>query len=388
MGAVSAVGAGVPAHLDALFNGKTGLSPHPFFEGAHKTDVVCGMVPREAFPYSIEETSSDRASRLFAMACREALAGSGVEGPCRADIIAGTTASNIHGGTVYYGQKRRGETQDARLLSGFLPSAVADFAAQENLITGRRFTLSSACASGATAVGHGFRMLQSGRASMVCAGGAEALSPFLVAGFNSLRLISKNNCRPFDAGRDGLNLGEGAAALVMESADAARARKARPMAIVKGFGDALEAYHHTRSNPDGSGVAAALCRALNAASWRARAIDHVHLHGTATVFNDLSEYNALAAVLGDRLPSVPACSTKSMTGHTLGASGALSAVFAVLSLTRGLVPATLFHETLDPAFIGLSVSSAPRATALERIALTSLGFGGEAACLLFERAAA
>lgn len=388
MGIVSALGAGVPVHRDALVNGRSGLAAHPFFEGTYRTEVVCGMVPHEAFPHSIEETAADRASLLFDMACREALAGAGVQGPCEADIIVGTTASNFHGGTLYYGQKKRGLSPDIRLVSGFLPSAVADVAAKKNRITGRRYTLSSACASAATAVGHAFRLIQSGRASMVCAGGAEALSPFIVAGFNSLRLVSKKECKPFDAGRDGLNPGEGAAALVMESVAAAQARGARPLAYVKGFGEALEAFHHTRSNPDGSGVAAALNAAKARASWAADTLDHVHLHGTATVINDLSEYNALTTVFGDRLRDVAVCSTKSMTGHTLGAAGGVSAVLAVLSLEAGLVPATLFHETIDPQFKGLSVSANPRRMPLSRAAVTSLGFGGEAACLLLERAAA
>jgi len=223
---------------------------------------------------------------------------------------------------------------------------------------------------------------------MACAGGTEALCPFLVAGFNSLRLVSKKPCRPFDAGRDGLNPGEGAAALILETEAGARARNARPLAYIKGFGEALEAYHHTRSNPDGSGIASALHKAMAGASWAPEAIDHVHCHGTATVFNDLSEYNALKTVLGGRLASVPVCSTKSMTGHALGAAGALGAVFAVLSLQNGLAPATLFHETLDPLFAGLSVAGVMRRTQLKHAAVTSLGFGGEVACLLLEKAGA
>ncbi|HMD69180.1 MAG TPA: beta-ketoacyl-[acyl-carrier-protein] synthase family protein [Chitinivibrionales bacterium] len=387
MGIVSALGSGVPAHRDALVNVRSGLGPHPFFEGKYRTDIVCGMVPREAFPHSIEETAADRASLLFDMACKEALARAGVHGPCAADIIVGTTASNFHGGTLYYGQKKRGLAPDIRLVSGFLPSAVADFAAEKNRISGRRYTLSSACASAATAIGHAFRLIQSGRASMVCAGGTEALSPFIVAGFNSLRLLSKKACKPFDAGRDGLNPGEGAAVLILESATAAQGRGARPLAYVKGLGEALEAFHHTRSNPDGSGIAAALNTAMARASWAAETMDHVHLHGTATVINDLSEYNALSTVFGDRLGGVPVCSTKSMTGHTLGAAGGVSAVLTVLSLEAGLVPATVFHETIDPQFNGLSVAAVPRRMPLTRAAVTSLGFGGEVACLLLERAA-
>jgi 3-oxoacyl-(acyl-carrier-protein) synthase len=385
IGIVSAVGAGAAAHLDALVNARSGLVSRPFFEDSFKTDYICGMVPHEAFPHAIADTAASRANLLFDMACKEALAQAGVRRECRAALIVGTTASNFHGGTVYYRQKREKQKPDGGLLQGFLPGTVADFAATRNRITGRRYAVSSACASGATAIGHAFRMIQSGHASMVCAGGVEALCPFIVAGFNSLRLLSKKPCMPFDRDRDGLNVGEGAAALVLESAKSARERAEQPIAVVKGFGEALEAFHHTRSNPDGSGIARAMTMALSKASWGAGSVDHVHLHGTATVFNDLSEYNAMKSVFGDRLPDVPVCSTKSMTGHTLGAAGAVAAVLTVLSLRAGLVPATLFHQTIDPEFSGLALAKTLRRIPFSRAAATSLGFGGEAACLLFEK---
>ncbi len=178
----------------------------------------------------------------------------------------------------------------------------------------------------------------------------------------------------------------GIAALVLESAESASARGASILAYVNGFGEALEAFHHTRSSPDGSGVRAALAGALATASWEAGSIDHVHLHGTATEFNDLSEYNAMKTVFGDRLAGTPVCSTKSMTGHTLGAAGAVSAVLSVLSISAAIAPATLFCETIDPKFIGLSAASVPRSLPISRAAVTALGFGGEAACLLFEKA--
>jgi 3-oxoacyl-[acyl-carrier-protein] synthase II len=174
--------------------------------------------------------------------------------------------------------------------------------------------------------------------------------------------------------------------LVLESAESADRRGVRPIAYVNGFGEALEAFHHTKANPDGSGVARALSKAMSRASIESNQVDHVHLHGTATIHNDISEYNGLRSVFGDRLESIPVCSTKSMTGHTLGAAGGLSAVFAILSLEYGIVPPTLFHQALDSQFAGLSVSPVPRNAHMHCAAMTSLGFGGEVACLLFESA--
>jgi 3-oxoacyl-(acyl-carrier-protein) synthase len=386
MGIVSALGAGIAEHRNALVDARTGLAPQTFFEGKHATEFMCGMAPHSALPLSIEETAANRANLLLDIACTEALSVAKIQSPCAADIVVGTTAGNFHGGTLYYQQKRTSAQPDNALVAGFMPASVADYAAEKNAITGKRFTLSSACASATTATGHAFRMITNGRSSMVCAGGVDALCPFIVAGFNSLRLLSQTPCMPFDEKRSGFNPGEGAAMFVLESVQSAALRGVRPIAYINGFGEALEAFHHTKANPDGSGVANALSMAITQASMAPDQVDHVHLHGTGTIHNDISEYNGLRSVFGNRLESIPVCSTKSMTGHTLGAAGGLSAAFAILSLESSIVPATLFHQTLDPQFAGLSVSSVPRNALLRRAAITSLGFGGEVACLLFEGA--
>lgn len=387
MGIVSAVGAGIDAHRKAVAAAQTGLATHGFFEGNFAADFMCGMIPRSAFDLTLSQSAADRASRLGEMACREAMlqAGLAKSSGVGAGIIVGTTSSNFHGGTLYYGAKRAGRKPDVNLVSGFIPAAVADHVAAQCLLTGPRRTVSSACASGTTAIGHAFRQVSDGRSRCVVAGGVDALCPFIVAGFNSLRLLSKKQCRPFDALRDGFNPGEGAAFVVVESAQSARSRGAAAVARITGYGETLEAFHFTRSNPDGSGIAVVMEKAMALAGCGPESIDHVHCHGTATVFNDLSEYNGMKLVFKDRLGDVPVCSTKSMTGHTLGAAGAISAVFAVLSLVDGVVPATLFHETPDPLFPGLSVCGQPRRTALRRVMTTSLGFGGETASLLLEK---
>lgn len=389
MGIVSALGAGVEAHREAVATAKTGLASHRFFEGKYGADFICGMVPQDAFPYSIEQSAGGRANMLCEMACRQAMRQAALdktsEGINAVGLIVGTTSSNFHGGTLYYGQKRAGQIPNVKLVSGFIPAAVADHVAAQCNLTGRRRTVSSACASGTTAIGHAFRLVASGRARRVIAGGVDALCPFIIAGFNSLRLLSKKHCSPFDANRDGFNAGEAAAMVVVECSDSARTRGAKPLASILGFGEVLEAFHHTRSNPDGSGIVTVISKAMAQAGCGPGAIDHVHCHGTATAFNDLSEYNGLKGIFKDRLSRIPVCSTKSMTGHTLGAAGAVSAVFAVLSLLDGIVPATLFHENLDPQFPELHVTKRPEKYRLHRVLTTSLGFGGETASLLIEK---
>jgi 3-oxoacyl-[acyl-carrier-protein] synthase II len=391
MGIVSALGSGVEAHREAIATARTGLASSRFFEGNYATDFICGMVPQSAFPRSIDQSAGERANLLCEMACKEALRQSSREesvanGIDAVGLILGTTSSNFHGGTMYYAQSRAGQIPDVKLVSGFLPATVADHVASRCNLTGRRRTVSSACASGTTAIGHAFRLVSSGKTRCVVAGGVDALCPFIVAGFNSLRLLSKKHCSPFDANRDGFNPGEGAALVVVESADSARSRGARPLGRITGYGETLEAFHHTRSNPDGTGIAAVMAKAMAQAGCGPESIDHVQCHGTATVFNDLSEYNGLKYIFKDRLSRIPVCSTKSMTGHTLGAAGAISAVFAILSLADETVPATLSHDTLDPQFSGLTVLKRPEKRDLDRVLTTSLGFGGETASLLIEKA--
>jgi 3-oxoacyl-(acyl-carrier-protein) synthase len=220
------------------------------------------------------------------------------------------------------------------------------------------------------------------------AAGVDPLSAYVAAGFNSLRLVSAEACRPFDVARDGLSPGEGSAAFVLERADDAAARGAKPLARIEGFGEALDAYHHTRAHPEGAGLVAAARKALAQAGIGPRDIGHAHLHGTGTQANDASEYGALKALFGDELPGLPVCSTKSMTGHTFGGAGALSAAFCLLTLEQGLVPPTLNLSNLDPAFAGLNIAAHCRSIEKPRHVMSlALGFGGEAFALVLGRVA-
>jgi 3-oxoacyl-[acyl-carrier-protein] synthase II len=187
--------------------------------------------------------------------------------------------------------------------------------------------------------------------------------------------------------RKGLNPGEGAAMLILESAESAKKRGATPLVALSGFGEALEAYHYTRSTPQGSGLVFAMRRALDSAGLQPDNIMCLHLHGTGTEANDRSEFKACSAVFGDRLASVPACSTKGATGHTFGAAGALNAVFAAISIIHGIIPATLNTERIDPEFRELNISASVRqAGNMSAVACSALGFGGESSVLILSKA--
>ena len=387
VGVVSALGAGLEPHAAAVAEAKTGLSKQTFFNGHPPDPCMCAQVPHEVLPFAIEESAANRADLLLEAAVRQSLASAGLTSPVTADIFAGTTLGNMHGGTRYYQTIREQQRHDVSLVKHFLSCAPVAAVAKKCAVTGKRWTVASACGSAAAAIGHAFQKIRHGTRDRILAGGFEALSSFVVAGFNSLQLVSKKESKPFDKDRDGLNPGEGAAILVLESDKAAMARGATPLAKITGFGDALDAYHHTRAHPEGEGLIAAIKGAMHCAGVTPASLDHVHLHGTGTIVNDTSEFKALSAVFGNSLSSVPACSTKPMTGHTFGASGALNAVFSILSIHNNIIPATRFHENLDDSFTGLRLFNTPqKLPEITTVLSTSLGFGGEAFALIIEKA--
>ena len=386
-GIVTALGAGLGEHTSAITHSKTGLTRHNFFNGNPPDPCLCGKVPAEVLKPGIEESASNRANLLLELAIEQSLQNAGLSTPIKSDMIAGTTLGNMHGGTRYYQMLRENKTPDISLVEHFLPCAPLSHVSKKCSITGKKLTVASACGSASAAIGHAFHLIRNGKSQRVIAGGFEALSPFVVAGFNSLQLVSKHECKPFDKDRNGLNPGEGAAMLIIESKEAALNRGVKPHAKIVGFGDALDAYHHTRAHPEGEGLITAINKALKLASLSPKDIDHIHLHGTGTAVNDISEYNSLYTIFNNRLNSVPVCSTKPMTGHTFGASGALNAVFSLLSIKEKLIPATLFHQNLDPDFKGLTIAKNPlRVENLQTVLSTSLGFGGEAFALIITKA--
>ena len=387
IGIVSALGAGKKAHLDAILQNRSGLDKHNFFNGKSPDPVVCGLIPYECLPFSIEESAANRANLILDTALKGAKQQALLGSHCIGDIIIGTTQGNMHGGTTYYEQLKKGIKGNVGLVRDFLLNSPADYIANKNLIHGKCLTVSSACASGLFAIGKAYQRIKYGLSERIFAGGVDALSPYIVAGFHTLGIVSKKICRPFDVSRDGLNPGEGAGMLVLERSDIAQKRGIKPHVKISGFGEALEGYHQTRSHPEGKGISKAILKALNNAKTSKESIDHIHLHGTATQFNDISEYNGLKTIFGKRVKEIPVCSTKSMTGHTFGGSGAISTVLSIISLNENIIPPTLFHKNLDPFFEDLNVSgNIMSLSSMDYVLITSLGFGGEVAVIIIENA--
>ncbi|MBN1578365.1 MAG: beta-ketoacyl-[acyl-carrier-protein] synthase family protein [Chitinispirillaceae bacterium] len=385
-GAVSALGDSIEEHRDAVMHKRSGLAPHEFFGGDLPDPCICGLVSDEVTGGLIDDTAVDRANRILSHAMKQALQSAGLAPGDEVDAIVGTTLGNMHGGSMYYRKVHAGERGDISLLKHFLPCSPLKSVCAEYGLRGFNMTVSSACGSAAAAIGQAVKRIRSGRTVRAVAGGFDTLSPYVVAGFNSLRLVSRNPCRPFDSTRDGLNPGEAAVLFVIESSETALRRGATPLAKIDGFGDNLEAYHYTRSHPEGDGMAAALRKAIADANITVDAISHIHLHGTGTEANDRSEYMACKKVFGDNLSTIPVCSTKSMTGHSFGGAAALSLLFTIFSLENGMVPATLNCDNPDKEFANLIVSSEIQGlSSIDRVASMALGFGGEAFALIASR---
>ena len=366
MGAVTAFGAGVPALQRGAWSGASAIAPLTLFDVSRfvaKTGAEIRVVPADP-----AGETADRTERLALAAAAEALGELASLGGADAGVAMGTTLAG----------------REARVS----PGALAALLARRHGARGPVATVSTACASGTAAIGLAAAWIREGRAVRVLAGGADALSPFVFSGFDALRALSPTAARPFDAGRDGLTLGEGAAFLLLEDEDEALRRGARVLARVTGYGSAADAFHMTRPDPAGTGLARAAAAALGNAGRTAADVGFVSAHGTGTVFNDAMEEAALAHVLGARAGSVPVHGLKGAIGHTLGAAGALEAILSVLVLGAEDVPPTAGHRAARPGSPLFVISGAPHRPErrVDVVLSTSAAFSGTDAALVLERA--
>ncbi len=257
----------------------------------------------------------------------------------------------------------------------FLSTPVDAVAAQFGL-EGPRGCIVAACSSSTIAIGRGVEAIRHGRADVVLAGGTDALARLTFTGFNLLRLMDAEPCRPFDRARAGMNIGEGAGVLVLESLDHARKRGAQVYAELAGHALACEAFHPTAPEPEGRTIAAVIRLALEAGRLNFDDVDHINAHGTATQQNDIAEARGFRRALGERASRVPVTSIKSMIGHCLGASGAVEAAVLALSVARGAIPPTIHHEETDAECPIDVVANCAREVPVRCGVSTSLGFGG------------
>jgi 3-oxoacyl-[acyl-carrier-protein] synthase II len=307
-------------------------------------------------------------------------------------VVIGT---GIGGVSTLVSQVKVFEKRGPRRVSPFLiPMILPDSAAGQVAITfgikGPNMAVTSACATGLNVIGEATEMIRRGFVHTALCGGSEAaILPLTVAAFNVMGVLSTRNdeperaCRPFDAQRDGFVMGEGAAILVLERLEEAQARGARIYGEVIGYGSSADAYHMAAPAVDGAGAAQAMRMALSDAGLRPHNVDHINAHGTGTSLNDISETAAIKSVFGDHAYKVAISSTKSMTGHLLGAAGAIEAIACLKALETSLIPPTINYEHPDPECDLDYVPNEARAANLRVAMSNSFGLGGHNACLIF-----
>jgi 3-oxoacyl-[acyl-carrier-protein] synthase II len=384
LGQVTALGPDVAALRAGLAEGRRGIGPLTRFAHRGRAGIAAEVAALPPIPGTLPAASARRLSRsdrLALAAASEACAMAGLgddERRAAALAVGATTAGMLETEEAYRRWRAGGDARPR--LSRFLgmPLSTVGAAVTQALgVFGPRVTVSTACSSSALAIAAAAGTVLRGEAPVAVAVGVDVLCKLTYAGFDALQAIDPEPCRPFDAGRRGLTLGEGAAALVLEPVERARARGARVHAVLLGAGVTADAHHVTAPHPAGGGALAAMRAALAAAGVAPEAVDYVNAHGSGTKQNDEAEVAALRAVFGDRLPRVPISSTKSQLGHCLAAAGAIEAVATVVALDAGLLPATVTLREPEPAWADLDlVPAAGRRAALGVALSSSYGFGG------------
>jgi 3-oxoacyl-[acyl-carrier-protein] synthase II len=400
IGPVTPVGTGVEEFWTGLTTGRNGIGPIERFDPSDLPVKLAGDV-RDFDPTlwmdAKEIRRTDRFVHYAIAAAKLAWQDAGTpEIPSeRAAIVFSTGIGGIE--TLLRQHSVLLEKGPGRVSPFMVPALMANAAAGHIAMifgfTGPNFCTVSACASGAHAVGEGFRIVRDGLADLALVGGSEAATlPLTVAAFAQMTALTKNTdpetaSRPFDAARDGFVLSEGACALVIERADRAEARGAHVYAEIAGYGASDDAFHITAPDPKGTGAAIAIRRALEDAGEEPSVVDYVNAHGTSTQLNDAGETAALKAALGDEVAHrVAVSSTKSMTGHMLGAAGAVEAAASVLAIQRGVIPPTIHYETPDPDCDLEYVPNEARVAEVNFAISDSFGFGGQNAVVAFRRA--
>ncbi len=391
-GIVSPMGMDLGGNAAGFRAGRTAFRPVTLFDVSRQRVRTAGQVdipqapPAPGISRHIWKRM-DRGTKLALLAAREALEVAGLDGGAM-PLVVGTSAAAMPIGEDYYRnallEERRHIAQLARVEMYQSQRQLTDMARQLR-IQGTLRIISNACASGANAIGQAFHLVRSGRAERVLAGGYDALSQLVFAGFDSLQALSASGIpRPFDAARDGLALGEGAGFVVVESAAAAKARGAKVIAEILGYGAATDVHHLTQPQPDGNAALLTMEAACRMAGVKPGQIDYLNSHGTGTPLNDIAEGNAVRRWAADAVTGIRLSSTKSAIGHLLGGAGAVESVICLLALEGQFLPANLNVREPDPVCT-FDLVREPRDARVERVLTNSFGFGGANATLVFAK---
>lgn len=385
-GIISPIGNNTRECLSALEKGEAGMDDIAWLDTVHRrkipvAEVKCSNAGLGEMAGMMGSQAMSRTALLSLIAAREALDNAAIPNPgrWRTGLVSANTVGGMDRTEAFFTHGATGKLREVvQHECGYSTDWVAD-----RLGLGFRTTISTACSSSANAIGFGGRLIRHGTLDIVVAGGADALTKFTLNGFNSLMILDRAYCRPFDDERAGLNLGEGAGYLVLVSAAVAATLSSGTDCVLSGYANANDAFHQTASSPDGRGSWLAMKTALERSGLQPGDIDYINLHGTGTQNNDLAEGTAIRRLFDPRYPKMS--STKSFTGHTLGASGGIEAVFSVLSVHHGVVyPNLRFHTPM--AELALVPETAfLRGLPIRHVLSNSFGFGGNCSSLVFSK---
>ncbi len=402
LGAITPLGSGRQEVWQGFLSGRSGIGPVESFDtsayNVHVGAEVKGFDPQPYFR-RLESSAVGRASQLAVAAARQALDDADLEDadfekdgldPFRCGVAMGTTSGEplevehfndlrAVAGLAEYG---------GELMTRYPSHVIAAHIAAELGFAGPNTMIPAACAAGNYAMGHAFEVLSSGRADLMLAGGADAFSRITYTGFARLGAIAPDVCRPFDRQRQGMIPGEGAAVLVLEPLDRARARGAHIYALITGYGLSCDAHHMTAAHPEGSGAVRAMEEALRSSGRRADEVSYVSAHGTGTPTNDRLESRAVARVFGERSSVVPMSSVKSMIGHTMGAASAIEGLVCAMAVADDRIPPTINFQEPDPECAVDCVANQARSLDVQVAMSNAYAFGGNNASVIFEKPSA
>ncbi len=396
MGTVNALAKNTADFSRALKKGLCAIGPVTLFDTAayrtHTGAEIKNFQPRDMIPPQFSLKRMSRADLMAFAAAIEALTDAGLF-PMPDDLCEGTgVVLGVGSGGKPEAEdfycdylKQQGRRSHFSRLAGVCPASSTDHISAHLGLTGPKTTFMTACSSSATAIGFARDLIAGGAATIMIAGGVEPLCRTTYASFNALQAVDPEYCKPFDRNRQGLSLGEASAIVILESLTHARQRGAPIYGEILGYGVTCDAWHMTTPDVEASGAIRSIQAALADAGIPADAVDYINAHGTATPSNDAMETKAIKEVFGKRAYEIPVSATKSMTGHTLGASGALAAVISILAIRDGFIPPTIHHHNADPVCDLDYVSTGARQATLNVVLANAFAFGGNNTSVLFGR---
>lgn len=391
MGIISAIGNNVVENYNALIEGRKGISRISKIDTVHQDAIMVGeiaasnqeLIDQLGLP---PENNYCRTAMLGAIAAKQAVVDANISDikKYKTGLISATSVGGMDMTEKNYYEYLEDKTLQKYIEGHHAGDSTQKIAEQLGIEQSLVTTISTACSSAANAIMFGTRLIKSGKLDRVIVGGADCLSKFTINGFKTLMILSDTYNTPFDENRKGLNLGEAAAFLVLESEAVVIAENKKVLGYVKGYGNANDAYHQTASSENGDGATLAMEKALKIAGLLPKDIDYINAHGTATGNNDLSEGRAILRVFGEDLPEFS--STKAYTGHTLAAAGAIEAVYAILALQNNVIYPNLNFKTQMKEF-DITPQTELKEKVLDMVLSNSLGFGGNCSTVIFSKRA-